>query len=243
VEKILIERVSGARITRMDMDTTSGKWAHANILDRVGRGEVDILLGTQMIAKGLDFANVTLVGVIDADVGVNLPDFRASERCFQLLSQVAGRAGRGPKGGEVIIQTRLPGHHAVKCAMTHDYMAFVKQEIASREEPRYPPTLRLLNVVFSGTSEGETVKFAMAAADRLSAHLEADARAAAEVIVVGPAPCPIDRIKNRWRWHLLLKSEHAGRLTQAGRYFAEVIKVPARGGLRVIVDRDPVSLL
>jgi primosomal protein N' (replication factor Y) len=243
VEKILIERVPGARITRMDMDTTSGKWAHSNILDRVGRGEVDILLGTQMIAKGLDFANVTLVGVIDADVGVNLPDFRASERCFQLLSQVAGRAGRGPKGGEVIIQTRVPGHHAVKCAVTHDYMTFVTQETASRAEPRYPPTLRLLNVVFSGTNEGETVKFAMSAADRLSAHLEADARAAAEVMVVGPAPCPIDRIKNRWRWHLLLKSEHAARLTQVGRYFAERLKVPSRGGLRVIVDRDPVSLL
>ncbi len=98
----------------MDIDTTSGKWAHAEILDRVGRGEVDMLLGTQMIAKGLDFANVTLVGVIDADVGINLPDFRASERCFQLLSQVAGRAGRGPKGGQVFIQTRVPGHHAVQ---------------------------------------------------------------------------------------------------------------------------------
>jgi primosomal protein N' (replication factor Y) len=243
VEKILAERVPGARITRMDMDTTSGKWAHANILDRVGSGEIDILLGTQMIAKGLDFANVTLVGVIDADVGVNLPDFRASERCFQLLSQVAGRAGRGPKGGEVIIQTRVPGHHAVKCAVTHDYMTFVKQESASRAEPRYPPTLRLLNVVFSGTNEGETVKFAMAASDRLSMHLEGDAKAASEVTVVGPAPCPIDRIKGRWRWHLLLKSEHSGRLTQVGRYFSERLKVPSRGGLRVIVDRDPVSLL
>ena len=103
------ERFPAARIARMDVDTTSGKWAHAEILDRVGRGEVDILLGTQMIAKGLDFPNVTLVGVIDADVGINLPDFRASERTFQLLSQVAGRAGRGPKGGLVFIQTRVPG--------------------------------------------------------------------------------------------------------------------------------------
>ena len=108
VERLLAERFPTARIARMDVDTTSGKWAHAEILDRVGAGEVDILLGTQMIAKGLDFPNVTLVGVIDADVGINLPDFRASERCFQLLSQVAGRAGRGPKGGEVLIQTRVP---------------------------------------------------------------------------------------------------------------------------------------
>src|SRR5690606_15678136 len=119
------ERYPTTRVARMDVDTTSGKWAHAEILDRVGRGEVDVLLGTQMIAKGLDFPNVTLVGVIDADVGINLPDFRASERCFQLLSQVAGRAGRGEKGGRVIIQTRTPDHHAVRYAVSHDYHAFV----------------------------------------------------------------------------------------------------------------------
>ena len=113
----------------MDMDTTGAKWAHATILDRVASGEVDILLGTQMIAKGLDFPNVTLVGVIDADVGINLPDFRASERCFQLLSQVAGRAGRGAKGGEVFIQTREPTHHAVTCAVTHDYLRFAAEEL------------------------------------------------------------------------------------------------------------------
>jgi hypothetical protein len=140
-----------ARIARMDVDTTSGKWAHTAILDRVGRGEVDILLGTQMIAKGLDFPNVTLVGVIDADIGINLPDFRSSERSFQLLSQVAGRAGRGPKGGEVVIQTRVPSHHAVRCAVTHDYHAFVEEELPARESPPYPPTLRLANIVVRAT--------------------------------------------------------------------------------------------
>ena len=121
VERLLAERFPAARIARMDVDTTSAKWSHAQILDRVGRGEVDVLLGTQMIAKGLDFPSVTLVGVIDADVGINLPDFRASERCYQLLAQVAGRAGRGPKGGRVLIQTRVPTHHAVRCAVSHDY--------------------------------------------------------------------------------------------------------------------------
>ena len=139
VERLLSERFPSARLARMDVDTTSGKWAHTEILDRVGRGEVDVLLGTQMIAKGLDFANVTLVGVIDANVGINLPDFRASEQCFQLLSQVAGRAGRGPKGGRVVIQTRVPGHHAVQCAVTHDYAGFVRQELAGRHDPLYPP--------------------------------------------------------------------------------------------------------
>src|SRR5207237_4088752 len=110
------ERMPAMRIARMDVDTTSGKWAHADILDRVARGDVDVLLGTQMIAKGLDFPNVTLVGVVDADVGINLPDFRASERSFQLMSQVAGSAGRGQKGGEVIIQTLVTAHHALRCA-------------------------------------------------------------------------------------------------------------------------------
>src|SRR5207237_7085767 len=127
VERLVTERFPSARIARMDIDTTSGKWSHTRILDRVAAGEVDILLGTQMIAKVLDFPNVTLVGVIDADTGINLPDFRASERCFQLLSQVAGRAGRGPKGGRVLIQTRVPQHHAVRCAVAHDYHAFVRE--------------------------------------------------------------------------------------------------------------------
>jgi hypothetical protein len=166
-ERLLAERWPAARVARMDVDTTGAKWSHAEILDRVGRGEVDVLLGTQMIAKGLDFPNVTLVGVIDADTGINLPDFRASERCFQLLSQVAGRAGRGPKGGEVLIQTRVPGHHAVRCALAHDYAAFVAEELAGRREPPYPPTVRLANVVVSGTSE----RAVAACADRAAAWL------------------------------------------------------------------------
>src|ERR671920_485520 len=160
VERLLIDRFSSARIARMDVDTTSGKWAHASILDRVASGEVDILLGTQMIAKGLDFPNVTLVGVVDADVGINLPDFRASERCFQLLSQVAGRAGRGAQSGEVLIQTRAPSHHAVRCAVTHDYRAFVDEELKGRRHPPYPPTLRLANVVVSGAQEEGTARLA-----------------------------------------------------------------------------------
>ena len=167
VERLLDERFPSARVARMDVDTTTGKWAHADILDRVGRGEVDILLGTQMIAKGLDFPNVTLVGVIDADVGINLPDFRSSERCFQLLSQVAGRAGRGPKGGRVLIQTRVPGHHAVQCAVAHDYSRFVEQELEGRREPAYPPMTRLAHVIFSGLREIETQRLAATAAERL----------------------------------------------------------------------------
>jgi primosomal protein N' (replication factor Y) len=242
VERMLGERFPAAGIARMDVDTTSGKWAHVEILDRVASGEVDILLGTQMIAKGLDFANVTLVGVVDADVGINLPDFRASERCFQLLSQVAGRAGRGPKGGSVIIQTRVPEHHAVVHALTHDYDAFVRAEIEGRREPAYPPFVRLANIVFSAVEENAAMELAVSAAEWLSQLLAAGQ--VEGITVVGPAPCPIERIKNRWRWHLLLKSTQPGTLTRALRFFAERYD-PATGTAerRITIDRDPVSLL
>jgi primosomal protein N' (replication factor Y) (superfamily II helicase) len=241
VERLLAERWPQARIARMDVDTTGGKWSHADILDRVARGEADVLLGTQMIAKGLDFPNVTLVGVIDADVGINLPDFRASERCFQLLSQVAGRAGRGPKGGRVLIQTRAPAHHAVRCALTHDYHGFVREEFPGREHPPYPPMVRIANVVFSGTHEAPVQELA----DAGSAWIRRLVRSqgAAGVTVVGPAPCPVERIKNRWRWHVLLKAEQPGEMTRVARYFMERFPVPATHGLRVTLDRDPVALL
>jgi primosomal protein N' (replication factor Y) len=241
VERLLSERFPASRIARMDFDTTSGKWAHTRILDRVAAGQIDILLGTQMIAKGLDFPNVTLVGVVDADVGINLPDFRASERCFQLLSQVSGRAGRGAKGGRVLIQTRIPSHHAVRFAVSHDYTSFVREELAGRVDPPYPPNVRLANIVFSGLKEDPTAKLAIRAGDwlrELIAH-----RAPGSITVVGPAPCPIERIKNRWRWHVLLKTEQPGELTRVGRYFMEKFEIPAVAQLRVTLDRDPVALL
>jgi len=191
-----------------------------------------------MIAKGLDFPNVTLVGVVDADVGINLPDFRASERCFQLLSQVAGRAGRGPKGGTVLIQTRVPSHHAVRCALTHDYATFVREELEGRVKPAYPPNLRLANIVFSGTNDRATASLATSAADWLRDLLE---HTEGEVTLVGPAPAPIEKIKTRWRWHVLLKSANASELTRVGRYFMEKFHVPP--ALRVTLDRDPVALL
>jgi len=240
VERLLAEHFPSARIARMDVDTTSGKWAHTEILDRVARGEVDVLLGTQMIAKGLDFPNVTLVAVVDADVGINLPDFRASERCFQLLSQVAGRAGRGPKGGQVFIQTRVPTHHAVRCALTHDYVTFVRTELDGRVKPAYPPNVRIANVGFSGSTEDATARLATQCAAWLHALV---AKVGSPVIIVGPAPSPVERIKNRWRWHLLLKSEQPRDLTRVLRYLAERFAVPKGGQLRLTIDRDPVSLL
>src|SRR5947208_2783454 len=167
LERLLAERYPEARLARMDLDTTSTKWSHQRILASVEAGEVDLLFGTQMIAKGLDFPNVTLVGVVDADVGINLPDFRASERCFQLLSQVSGRAGRGAKGGRVLIQTRLPSHHAGRYAVAHDYVSFVHDEMAGRVDPPYPPNVRLVNIVFSGLVEDSTAKLAIHAGEWL----------------------------------------------------------------------------
>lgn len=241
VERLVSERFPSARIARMDVDTTSGKWAHTAILDRVGSGEIDILLGTQMIAKGLDFPNVTLVGVVDADTGLNLPDFRAAERTFQLLSQVAGRAGRGPKGGEVLIQTRMPTHYAVRHALTHDFLSFVREETGHRRAPTYPPLVSLANVVVSGSDQRATADAAIAAAQWITRLI---ARAALrDVVLVGPAPCPIDRIKDRWRWHVLVKSTRAGAMTRLARYVAERCPVPKIADLRLVVDRDPVSLL
>ena len=242
VERLLLDHLPAARVARMDVDTTSARWAHADILDRVARREVDILLGTQMIAKGLDFPNVTLVGVIDADVGLNLPDFRASERSFQLMAQVAGRAGRGPKGGLVFIQTRLPGHHAVRAAVEHDYRSFISQEMLDREFPPYPPTVRLANIVLSGTQEVETMEASNRAADFLTKLVKSGR--VETVHVIGPAPCPIERIKSRWRWHLLLRARRANELTRVLSYFAthfDLDRGPAN--LRLVIDRDPVSLL
>ncbi|MEP6764350.1 MAG: primosomal protein N' [Gemmatimonadaceae bacterium] len=241
VERLVSERFASARIARMDVDTTSGKWAHASILDRVASGDVDILLGTQMIAKGLDFPNVTLVGVIDADTGLNLPDFRASERTFQLLSQVAGRAGRGPKGGEVFVQTRMPTHHAIRHAAAHDYLSFVHQELNERRSPAYPPFISLSNVIVSGTEESATATAAIAAAEWTQRLL--NRAAIREIELVGPAPCPIDKIKDRWRWHFLLKSTKQSSLTRVSRYIAERYQLPRISNLRLIVDRDPAALL
>jgi primosomal protein N' (replication factor Y) len=237
LERFLAERYPEARLARMDLDTTSTKWSHQRILASVESGEVDLLLGTQMIAKGLDFPNVTLVGVVDADTGLYLPDFRAAERTFQLLAQVAGRAGRGPKGGRVLVQTRHPSHHALVWSARHDTEGFLREERALRESPPYPPVTSLVNLLVSGPEERAVSRRAAEVADWCAGLL---AKYALPVTLLGPAPCPLARIKDRWRWHLLLKgsSEVLGRIVRyAATHLARV------GEVRVVIDRDPVSLL
>jgi primosomal protein N' (replication factor Y) (superfamily II helicase) len=243
VEREVAELFPRARLARMDVDTTSAKWAHHEILDRVGSGQVDILLGTQMIAKGLDFPNVTLVGVINADVAMNLPDFRASERTFQLLTQVAGRAGRGPKGGLVLIQTALPQHYAIRSALDHDYLGFAERELSERVAPGYPPHTRLANIVISGTDESAVQASAQSVADWV-AELLTRSPAGQEITLTGPAPCAIDRIRGRWRWHFLLRTPSSRLLGHACRQLQMKYALrPGRAELRMIIDRDPVSLL
>jgi primosomal protein N' (replication factor Y) len=243
VERVTAEAFPQARIARMDVDTTSGKWAHQRILERVERGEVDILLGTQMIAKGLDFPRVTLVGVVNADVGMHLPDFRASERTFQLLSQVAGRAGRGRLGGEVFIQTSLPDHYAVRAAVTHDYAAFAERELAERESPAYPPWVRLANVVLSSPTQGLAAAASEEGAAWLRRRLSGRGGAArAQTEIVGPAPSPIERLHGRWRWHFLLRSRSPRALGEAARALVEEFRLPA-GDVRLALDRDPVAVM
>jgi primosomal protein N' (replication factor Y) len=238
VERVVAETLPKARLARMDVDTTSGKWSHHEILGRVERGEVDILLGTQMIAKGLDFPGVTLVGVVNADVGIHLPDFRATERTFQLLSQVAGRAGRGELGGDVLIQTALPEHYAIQAALAHDYVAFATRELDERRKPAYPPLVRLVNVVVSSPTPEDAAGNAEAAARWLRAHVVSGT----PVDLIGPAPSPIERLHGRWRWHFLLRSPSVKALGVAAWRLRSDFR-PRGTDVRVAIDRDPSALL
>ena len=238
VERVVAETFPEARLARMDVDTTSGKWSHHEILGRVERGEVDILLGTQMIAKGLDFPSVTLVGVVNADVGMHLPDFRATERTFQLLSQVAGRAGRGELGGDVLIQTALPEHYAIQAALAHDYVAFANRELNERKHPAYPPMVRLVNVIVSSPIPEDAAGNAQAAARWVRAHVVSGV----SVDLIGPAPSPIERLHGRWRWHFLLRSASVRALGATARRLQSEFRM--RGAdVRIAIDRDPNALL
>lgn len=240
VEEEIAEVFPEARLLRMDLDTTSRKGAHQRLLDRFGRGEADILLGTQMVAKGLDFPRVTLVGVVNADTGMLLPDFRASERTFQLLAQVAGRAGRHDLPGEVILQTRNPEHPAIQHALAHDYAAFAREELVERHQLGYPPYGRLIGVEIKGPYEGSTHKLARAWTDALARH--ASRIAGAEVL--GPVAAFVGKVKGFWRFHTHLKAPRtvpAAILAEAVSAATAEIGTPARGH-RINVDVDPVGL-
>jgi primosomal protein N' (replication factor Y) len=197
VETFVKNEFPGMRIERLDRDVASRRGAVEEIFSRVRSGETQTLIGTQMIAKGLDFENVTLVGVIAADVGLSIPDYRSTERTFQLLTQVAGRSGR-KKPGRVVIQSFAPDHPAISLAAEQDYEAFYKSEIAERRDALYPPFVRLVNLVISGPDRDPVRRVADDVRKRLDAQLP-------EATLYGPAECALARLHGNWRAHVLAK--------------------------------------
>jgi primosomal protein N' (replication factor Y) len=241
VAQELTRLFAGVRVVRLDTDATRKRGALAAGLETFRRGEADILLGTQMVAKGLDFPGVTLVGVIHADLGLSLPDFRSTERTFQLLTQVAGRSGRGPQPGRVFFQTARPDHEALLAAAAQDYERFYRGEMKARRDPPYPPHRRLVNLLFDGRDEARVV----AAAEGTAAVLLARRGAIplrAEVELMGPAPRPFSRLKGKHRWHITLRGTDHRALHDLAEAALE-----HRGGIsdtvRMGVDVDPASLL
>lgn len=203
----------GARLLRWDSDVTKGRHSHEQILDKFHAHDADILIGTQMIAKGLDLPLVTLVGVVSADTSLNLPDFRAGERTFQLLSQVAGRAGRGRLGGQVIIQTYSPEHYAIQAAAEQDYALFYDKEIAYRRQLHNPPFSRLASLVYGHTND----VLCLREAERMKRLIieEIDSRGIADLNIIGPAPAYVHRLRGRYRWQIILRgSEPSALLSQ-----------------------------
>ena len=232
-----------ARIGRLDRDTIRRRGALERILGAWRAGELDVLIGTQMIAKGHDVPRVTLVGVVLADLSLNLPDFRAAERTFQLLAQVAGRAGRGDEPGRVIIQTYSPDHYSIRAALQHDFSRFADQELDYRRQLDYPPFARAVNIRFEGAESEEVVAYAERFAECLQALIQDHVP---EALVLGPAPAPIEKMKGRVRWQLLLKGEQARALHGLIRQVRHALVQefgPAKPRLRTIVDVDPYSML
>ena len=185
----------------MDMDTTRKKNSYINIYESFKAGEAQVLIGTQMIAKGLDFPNVTLVGVLAADLTLNLPDYKSSERTFQLLTQVGGRAGRGKKGGKVIIQTYTPEHYSIQCSLNNDYTGFYNKEIGIRNKMNYPPFSEIININLNCAKENLLITTIRELGDRVKTILSGKE----EIEVLGPCPCAISKIKEMYRWQIILK--------------------------------------
>jgi len=234
------------RIDRMDADTTRSRSSHRRILDRFRAGEVDVLVGTQMVAKGHDFPRVTLVGVLHADSALHMPDFRASERTFQLVSQVAGRAGRGEKPGRVLVQTWHPRHHAIRLAMAHDFDSFAERELRFRQGLWYAPFARLVMFRVSARDERCGQRASMLCRDLVETAARSVVTGPGQIRVLGPSPSPVYRAKGRFRWQVMVKAcDHRTLSALLQRLYPELLKkVSKEGGeARAVIDRDPVSML
>jgi primosomal protein N' (replication factor Y) len=241
VEQSLKLLAPRARIARMDRDTTGKRGSHEAIIRRWERGEVDILIGTQMVTKGHDVFGVTLVGALRADLSLNLPDFRAAERTFQVLSQVAGRAGRGDNPGTVIVQTYAPDHYAIQHLVAHDYQGFFRAESEFRRALNYPPFSRMVNLRLDGPNLAAVEKKTRDLAAALRGLQAQDPKYRDQVEVLGPAPAPIEKLRNRYRWQLLLRSKQSALLLEFARHARQlVLRAPS---VRLHVDVDPYSML
>lgn len=240
LESEIEERFPGFVVRRMDTDTMRKPGSHAQVLSAFRHGLIHILMGTQMIAKGLDFPNVTLVGVVNADMGLNIPDFRAAERTFQLLSQVAGRAGRGPRGGKVLVQTFNPEHPAIALAAAHDYAGFVAAELGHRREHLYPPYQRLARLIIRSKKQEAAQHFAEVFAGAFQVAISR-LPGPDEVRVLGPAEAAVFRLKGYHRYHFQLQSASAATLHQLLRSVLATAHPPA--GVDFTVDIDPFSML
>jgi primosomal protein N' (replication factor Y) (superfamily II helicase) len=228
-----------ARIERMDSDTSGRKGARSAIVGAVLRGDVDILVGTQMVTKGFDLPNVTLVGVVLADLALNMPDFRSAERTFQLLTQVAGRAGRGERAGLVLIQTYSPNHYSIRASRDQDFARFMRRELNLRRELRYPPYARTAMVRIEGEEPRRVAEIAAKAATSIARVSRPDV-----IRVLGPAPAPIERLKQRYRWQVMVKSAQLSPMREAlVRMRSEIAPVAERSNVRLLIDIDPVNML
>jgi primosomal protein N' (replication factor Y) len=226
-----------AAIERLDIDSSKRKGMQKSILDRMKKKEIDILIGTQMVAKGLDFPNVSLVGIVDADSILNLPDFRAGERCFQLLVQAAGRAGRSNNAGEVIIQTYNPENPIIRMAGIQDYRMFYEQEIRLRKLLVYPPYTQLLRVVFSSEIEMDVKESANTVAKLIEEIIDAKEE---EFVVLGPASCPIYKIRNRFRYQVIMKCPSLYLLRSIAKH---ILATGVSKGVKMEMDFNPISTL
>ncbi len=241
VEQELSRTVPGARIARMDRDSTSRRGSQESLVRQWEKGEIDVLVGTQMITKGHDVAGVTLVGVILADLSLNLPDFRAGERTFQLLSQVAGRAGRGNVPGKVIIQTYAPDHYAFQYVVTHDYRGFFSSEIEFRRALNYPPFTRLVHLRLEGPNAHEVESKAKILGNKLREKHRRDPKRLGNIEMLGPAPAPIEKLRSRYRWQILLKGKKGQPLLEFADEAREIL--PRSPSTRLYIDVDPYNML
>lgn len=238
VEEELKKRLPEANVIRMDVDTTRRKGAHEKLLAAFGRGDADVLLGTQMIAKGLDFPNITLVGVLAADAILHLPDFRAAERTFQLLEQVSGRAGRHEKGGEVIIQTYTPHHYSVQLVKDHDYRAFFQREMHFRKRGAYPPYVYLALITISHVELTKVI----AIAEKIAAFLRRTL--SRESLVLGPVASPLLRMKDRYRYQCVIKYKNEPMLLEALRNIqAHYEREMRQRRLQITIDLNPYMFI